>query len=110
MFLSFHIPLLLLACGIVFFTITVQPNEHRLARLVLSSTVLLAVVVYLDWHSGLVWHARPEQVHGVGWVWYFYIFEFVAFAEFALTSRAWWWAAALPRTFNPSALRRPRIR
>jgi len=26
------------------------------------------------------------------------------------TSRAWWWAAALPRTFNPSALRRPRIR
>jgi cellulose synthase (UDP-forming) len=84
MFLSFHIPLLLLACGIVFFTITVQPNEHRLARLVLCSTVLLAVVVYLDWHSGLVWHARPEQVHGVGWVWYFYIFEFVAFAEFGL--------------------------
>src|SRR5260370_7849282 len=84
MFLDFHISLLLLTCGVAFFTVTMQPNEHRLARLVLCSTVALTILIYLDWRTGLVWHARPEQVGGVGWVWYFYVFEFVAFAEFGL--------------------------
>lgn len=84
MFLDCHTSLLLVTCGIVFFTVTMQPNEHRLARLMLCTTVALTVLIYLDWRSGLVWHARPEEVHGEGWVWYFYIFEFVAFAEFGL--------------------------
>jgi hypothetical protein len=85
MFFSSHITLMLLACGIVFFTIVLQPTENRFARLVLCSTLMLTIVIYMDWRSGLVWHARPEHIHGVIWVWYFYIFEIVSFGEFAVT-------------------------
>jgi cellulose synthase (UDP-forming) len=79
-----HMTMLLGVASIVLLLITVRPTEHRWVRLGLCLAVGAAVLLYLDWRTGLLFHASPDDIHGVVWVWCFYIFECVTFSEFLL--------------------------
>ena len=81
---TLHITLLLGLCGVVLLLVTVRPDEHRWVRLGLCLAVITAVLLYLDWRTGLLIYARPHEIRGAVWVWGFYLFEFVAFGEFFL--------------------------
>jgi cellulose synthase (UDP-forming) len=78
---SGHMAMLLGIGGLVLLLVTVRPNEHRGVRLVLCLAMAAAVLLYLDWQTGLLCHASPDEIHGAVWVWCFYIFELIAFAE-----------------------------
>jgi cellulose synthase (UDP-forming) len=67
--------------GLVLLLVTVRPDEHRYVRLVLCIAVMASVLFYVDWRTGLLFHAQPDEIHGAVWVWGFYIFEIIAFGE-----------------------------
>jgi hypothetical protein len=54
-------------------------------RLGLCLSVAVAVVLYLDWRTGLLFQARPHEIRGIVWVWGFYLFECAAFGDFFVT-------------------------
>jgi cellulose synthase (UDP-forming) len=54
-------------------------------RIALCLAVAAAVLLYLDWRTGLLFRASPGDIHGAVWVWGFYLFEWAAFGEFVLT-------------------------
>jgi cellulose synthase/poly-beta-1,6-N-acetylglucosamine synthase-like glycosyltransferase len=81
---AFHMAMLLGIAGLVLLLITVRPDEHRWVRLGLCLAVAAAIFLYMDWRTGLLFHARPDDIHGVVWVWCFYIFEIMAFSEILL--------------------------
>jgi cellulose synthase/poly-beta-1,6-N-acetylglucosamine synthase-like glycosyltransferase len=81
---TLHITMLLGLCGVVLLLVTVRPHEHRWVRLGLCLAVIAAVLLYLDWRTGLLIYARPHEIRGAVWVWGFYVFECVAFGEFFL--------------------------
>jgi cellulose synthase (UDP-forming) len=78
---TIHIAMLLGLGGLVLLLVTVRPDEHRGVRLVLCLAVAAAILLYLDWQTGLLFHASPEDIHGAVWVWGFYIFEIISFGE-----------------------------
>jgi hypothetical protein len=78
---SFHMAMLLGLSGLVLLLVTVQPDEHRGVRVGLCLAVAAAVLLYLDWRTGLLFQANPEDVHGVVWVWGFYLFEWLPSAN-----------------------------
>jgi len=67
--------------GLVLLLVTVRPDEHRGVRLGLCLAMAAALLLYLDWQTGLLFRASPEEIRGAVWVWSFYIFEIIAFAE-----------------------------
>ena len=77
-----HLALLLGIGSLALLLVTVQPDEQRWIRLGLCLIVVAAVLLYLDWRTGLLLYARPYEIHGAGWVWGFYLFECAAFGEF----------------------------
>jgi cellulose synthase/poly-beta-1,6-N-acetylglucosamine synthase-like glycosyltransferase len=81
---ALHIALLLGIAGLVLLLVTVRPDEHRWVRLGLCLAVVTAILLYLDWHTGLLIAARPDEIRGAGWVWGFYVFECAAFSEFGV--------------------------
>jgi cellulose synthase (UDP-forming) len=81
---TLHTAMLFGLSGFVLLLVTVQPDEHRGVWVGLCLAVAAAVVVYLDWRTGLLFQAAPHAIRGVVWVWGFSIFECVAFAEFLL--------------------------
>src|SRR5919204_3253256 len=84
LFPSIHIAMLLGLGGLVLLLVTVRPDEHRGVRVALCLAVAAAVLLYVHWRTGLVVTASPEDIHGAGWMWYFYGFECAAFGEFLL--------------------------
>jgi cellulose synthase/poly-beta-1,6-N-acetylglucosamine synthase-like glycosyltransferase len=81
---SLHSAMLLGIGGLVLLLITVRPEENRFVRFVLCIAVAVSVFLYMDWRTGILFHASPDDIHGAVWVWYFYIFEYAAFGEFLL--------------------------
>jgi cellulose synthase (UDP-forming) len=79
---SLHTAMLLGVGGLVLLLVTVRPDEHRWVRFVLCLAVAAAVLLYMDWRTGLLFHARPDEIRGAVWAWGFYIFECAAFSEF----------------------------
>src|SRR5918996_1474417 len=79
---SLHTAMLLGIGGLVPLLLTVRPQEHRWVRLVLCIAMAASVLLYMDWRTGLLLHARPDDIDGAVWVWCFYIFEIIAFGEF----------------------------
>src|ERR671923_1456163 len=81
---SVHMAMMLGIGGLVLLLVTVRPDEHRGVRLVLCLAVAAAALLYLDWQTGLLFHASPDKIHGAVWAWYFYIFGIIAFGEIFL--------------------------
>jgi cellulose synthase (UDP-forming) len=79
---TLHIVMLLGLGGLVLLLVTVRPDEQRWVRLGLCLAVVAAVLLYLDWRTGLLISARPHESRGAMWVWGFYLFECAAFGEF----------------------------
>ena len=79
---TLHTAMLFGLSGLVLLLVTIRPDEHRGVRLSLCLTVAAAVLVYLDWRTGLLSQASPHEIRGVLWVWGFYVFECAAFGEF----------------------------
>jgi cellulose synthase (UDP-forming) len=100
--------------GLVLLLVTVRPEEHRCVRLVLCIAVAASILVYMDWRTGILFHARPDDIHGAVWVWGFYIFEITAFGEiFVLLLQITWLTDRTPdadqyerqwRSYDPSTL------
>jgi len=81
---TLHITMLLGLGSLVLLLIIVRPTEHRWVRLGLCIAVTAAVLLYMDWRTGLLFHANPDDIRGAVWMWCFYIFECAAFSEFLL--------------------------
>ena len=81
---ALHMAMLLGIAGLVLLLITVRSDEHRWVRLGLCLAVAAAIFLYMDWRTGLLLHASPDDIHGVVWMWCFYIFEIIAFSEILL--------------------------
>ncbi len=79
---TLHIAMLLGIGGLVLLLVTVRPDEQRWVRLGLCLAVVAAILLYLDWRTGLLISARPHEIRGAVWVWGFYLFECAAFGEF----------------------------
>lgn len=79
---SLHSAILFGIGGLVLLLVTVRPEENRFVRLVLCIAVAASVLLYMDWRTGILFNARPADIHGGVWVWYFYIFECAVFGEF----------------------------
>src|SRR4029453_11289261 len=78
---SVHMAMLLGIGGLVLLLVPVGPAAHPGVRLVLCLAMAAAVLLYLDWQTGLLFHAGPDEIQGAVWVWCFYIFELIAFGE-----------------------------
>src|SRR5262245_56521458 len=77
--------ILLCIAGFVLSLVTLYPDEQRWVRLGLCLSLGAAVLIYLDWRTGLLLRASAEDIRGTAWVWGFYRFESVAFGEYFLT-------------------------
>src|SRR5262245_35020237 len=77
--------ILLCIAGFVLSLVTLYPDEHRWVRLALCLGLGAAVLIYLDWRTGLLLRASADDIRGIAWVWGFYLFECMAFGEFLLT-------------------------
>jgi cellulose synthase (UDP-forming) len=81
---TFHMALLLGIAGVVLLLVTVRPDEQRWVRVGLCLAVAAAVLLYLDWRTGLLMAASPHDIRGPVWVWGFSLFEGAAFGEFCV--------------------------
>src|SRR5512145_1965953 len=79
---AFHMTMLLGIAGLVLLLVTARPDEQRWVRVGLCLAVAATVLLYLDWHTGLLMAASPHDIRGAGWVWGFFLFEGAAFGEF----------------------------
>src|SRR4029450_10825187 len=79
---TFHIALLLGIAGLILLLVTVRPDEQRWVRVGLCLAVAAALLLYLDWRTGLLMAASPHDIRGAVWVWGFSLFEGAAFGEF----------------------------
>jgi len=111
---SLHSAILFGIGGLVLLLITVRPEENRFWRLVLCIAMAASVLTYMDWRTGILFNARPDDIHGAVWVWCFYIFEIIAFGEiFVLLLQITWLTDRTPeadqyerhlRSLDPSEL------
>ena len=59
---TFHMALLLGIAGLILLLVTVRPDEQRWVRLCLA--VAAALLLYLDWRTGLLMAASPRHPWG----------------------------------------------
>src|SRR4029453_15851153 len=93
---TFHMALLLGIAGLILLLVTVRPDEQRWMRVGLCLAVGATVLLYLDWHTGLLMAASPHDIRGSVWVWGFYLFEGAAFGEFCVIFLQLMWLTARP--------------